>query len=50
MIDRISQEEGILLNTIQSKALIGIGTSSIVLPIISSNQLLLLLFPFLSPS
>lgn len=33
MIDRISQEEGILLNTIQSKALIGIGTSSIVLPL-----------------
>lgn len=26
MIDRISQEEGILLNTIQSKALIGIGS------------------------
>ncbi|KAA8530588.1 hypothetical protein F0562_005297 [Nyssa sinensis] len=26
MIDRISQEEGILLNTVQSKALIGIGS------------------------
>ncbi|CAA0820351.1 Chloroplastic group IIB intron splicing facilitator CRS2-B- chloroplastic [Striga hermonthica] len=25
MIDRISQEEGILMNTIQSKSLIGIG-------------------------
>lgn len=25
MIDRISQEEGILMNTIQSKALVGIG-------------------------
>lgn len=28
MIDRVSQEEGILLNTIQSKALIGIGDYS----------------------
>jgi PTH1 family peptidyl-tRNA hydrolase len=25
MIDRIAQEEGVLMNTIQSKALIGIG-------------------------
>ena len=50
MIDRISQEEGILLNTIQSKALIGIGTSSIVLPVISSSHFFLLLSPFFSPS
>lgn len=28
MIDRVSQAEGILMNTIQSKALIGIGAYS----------------------
>lgn len=31
MIDHISQAQGILLNTIQSKALIGIGAFSLLL-------------------
>lgn len=34
MIDRVSQEEGIVLNTIQSKALIGIGGYSILFVVI----------------
>ncbi|CAK9169845.1 unnamed protein product [Ilex paraguariensis] len=34
MIDRISQEEGILMNTIQSKALIGIGGSIGEVPVL----------------
>lgn len=34
MIDRVSQEEGIVLNTIQSKSLIGIGGYSILFVVI----------------